>query len=149
MKRNEVCEKRCQASDRAGFRFRGKIGGFAEPQFPPENPVGPVAQRHTKDTKDNNMSFNVTVQPSGRSFSVNPDEAMLAAAIRQGIGLPYGCKDGACGSCKCKMLEGTVSHGPHQLKALSHEEEANGFVLTCCGVPESDVRATWCWSHAK
>jgi len=85
------------------------------------------------------MSFNVTVQPSGRSFSVNPDEAMLAAAIRQGIGLPYGCKDGACGSCKCKKLEGTVSHGPHQLKALSHEEEANGFVLTCCGVPQSDV----------
>ena len=85
------------------------------------------------------MSFNVTVQPSGRSFSVNPDEAMLAAAIRQGIGLPYGCKDGACGSCKCKMLEGSVSHGPHQLKALSHEEEANGFVLTCCGVPQSDV----------
>jgi CDP-4-dehydro-6-deoxyglucose reductase len=98
-----------------------------------------VVQSHTKDTKDNNMSFNVTVQPSGRSFSVNPDEAMLAAAIRQGIGLPYGCKDGACGSCKCKMLEGTVSHGPHQLKALSHEEEANGFVLTCCGVPQSDV----------
>jgi CDP-4-dehydro-6-deoxyglucose reductase len=85
------------------------------------------------------MSFNVTVQPSGRSFSVNPDEALLAAAIRQGIGLPYGCKDGACGSCKCKKIEGTVSHGPHQLKALSHEEEANGFVLTCCGVPLSDV----------
>jgi CDP-4-dehydro-6-deoxyglucose reductase len=85
------------------------------------------------------MSFNVTVQPSGRSFSVNPDEALLAAAIRQGIGLPYGCKDGACGSCKCKMTAGTVRHGTHQLKALSAAEEANGFVLTCCGVPLSDV----------
>lgn len=85
------------------------------------------------------MTFNVTVLPSGRSFTANPDEAMLAAAIRQGIGLPYGCKDGACGSCKCKKLEGTVVHGPHQLKALSAEEEANGFVLTCCGVPHSNV----------
>ncbi|MEP7102537.1 MAG: 2Fe-2S iron-sulfur cluster-binding protein, partial [Burkholderiales bacterium] len=46
------------------------------------------------------MPFTVTVQPSGRTFSVDRDEAILAAAIRQGVGLPYGCKDGACGSCK-------------------------------------------------
>ncbi|MDP1567027.1 MAG: 2Fe-2S iron-sulfur cluster-binding protein, partial [Polaromonas sp.] len=61
------------------------------------------------------MTFNVTVLPSGRAFTTNPDEAMLAAAIRQGVGRPYGCKDGACGSCKCKKIEGTVVHGPHQL----------------------------------
>ncbi len=64
---------------------------------------------------------------------------MLAAGIRQGIGLPYGCKDGACGSCKCKKISGVVSHGPHQAKALSEQEEADGFVLTCCGFPQSDV----------
>ncbi len=85
------------------------------------------------------MSFTVTVQPSGRSFTVNPDQAILAAGIAQGIGMPYGCKDGACGSCKCKKLQGIVVHGPHQSKALSDEEEANGYVLTCCGVPHSDV----------
>ncbi|WP_332776572.1 CDP-6-deoxy-delta-3,4-glucoseen reductase [Polaromonas sp.] len=85
------------------------------------------------------MTFNVTVQPSGRAFTANPDEALLAAAIRQGIGLPYGCKDGACGTCKSKKLEGTVSHGPHQAKALSPEEEASGFILTCCAVPHTDV----------
>jgi CDP-4-dehydro-6-deoxyglucose reductase, E3 len=85
------------------------------------------------------MSFNITVQPSGRTFTANPDEAILAAGIRQGIGLPYGCKDGACGSCKCKKLEGTVVHGAHQSKALSADEEAAGFILTCCGVPQTDV----------
>ncbi len=85
------------------------------------------------------MSFNVTVQPSGRAFVAQADEALLAAAIRQGIGLPYGCKDGACGSCKCKKLEGSVTHGPHQSKALSPEEEANGFILTCCATAHSDV----------
>jgi len=84
-------------------------------------------------------SFQVTVQPSGRSFGVNSDEAILPAAIRQGIGMPYGCKDGACGSCKCKKLEGIVVHGPHQSKALSAEEEAAGYILTCCSVPQTDV----------
>ena len=59
-------------------------------------------------------TFQVSVLPSGRTFSVNPDEAILPAAIRQGIGMPYGCKDGACGSCKSKMLEGRVIHGAHQ-----------------------------------
>ncbi len=83
--------------------------------------------------------FNVSVLPSERSFTVNAGEAMLAAGIRQGIGLPYGCKDGACGSCKCKKISGSVVHGPHQSKALSDLEEANGFVLTCCGFAHSDV----------
>ena len=83
--------------------------------------------------------FQITVQPSGRIFQAAPGEAILAAGIRQGVGLPYGCKDGACGSCKCKMLEGRVEHGPHQSKALSAEEEAAGLILTCCGVPLSDV----------
>ncbi|NMM82639.1 CDP-6-deoxy-delta-3,4-glucoseen reductase [Acidovorax sp. SRB_14] len=83
--------------------------------------------------------FQITVQPSGRTFAATAGEAMLAAAIRAGVGLPYGCKDGACGSCKCKKLDGTVVHGEHQAKALSAEEEAAGFVLTCCGVAQSDV----------
>jgi CDP-4-dehydro-6-deoxyglucose reductase len=85
------------------------------------------------------MTFTITVEPSGRTFSAESSEAMLAAGIRQGIGLPYGCKDGACGSCKCKLLNGSVVHGPHQSKALSADEEAAGFVLTCCGVAHSDV----------
>jgi CDP-4-dehydro-6-deoxyglucose reductase, E3 len=85
------------------------------------------------------MTFTISVQPSGRSFDAQPDETLLAAGIRQGIGLPYGCKDGACGSCKCKLVSGTVAHGPHQAKALSAEEEASGYVLTCCGVAQSDV----------
>ena len=85
------------------------------------------------------MTFSITVQPSGRQFSAESGETLLAAGIRQGIGLPYGCKDGACGSCKCKLVSGSVTHGAHQAKALSAEEEAAGYVLTCCGTAQSDV----------
>ena len=85
------------------------------------------------------MSFQVTVQPSGRSFTVADGDKILASGIAQGIGLPYGCKDGACGSCKCKLVSGTVTLGPHQSKALSEMEQANGYTLTCCASPTSDV----------
>ncbi|HEY8904491.1 MAG TPA: CDP-6-deoxy-delta-3,4-glucoseen reductase [Rhodoferax sp.] len=84
-------------------------------------------------------TFQVTIEPSQRTFATSSSETLLAAGIRQGVNLPYGCKDGACGSCKCKMLSGSVVHGPHQAKALSDDEEAQGFVLTCCATAESDV----------
>lgn len=85
------------------------------------------------------MSFTITVQPSGRTFTAEPDQALLSAAIAQGIGMPYGCKDGACGSCKCKKLEGDIVQGTHQVKALSVDEAAQGFILTCCATALSDV----------
>ena len=85
------------------------------------------------------MSFSVTIVPSGRQFGVPRDETILSAALRDNIGLPYGCKDGACGSCKCKLLEGRVIHGAHQQKALSDQEEAQGYVLTCCATPQTDL----------
>jgi CDP-4-dehydro-6-deoxyglucose reductase, E3 len=84
------------------------------------------------------MRLTVTLQPSGRPFEVASDETILSAAIRQGIGLPYGCRDGACGSCKSRLLAGRVVHGVHQLKALSAAEEAAGLILTCCATPQAD-----------
>jgi len=87
----------------------------------------------------NPTAFHVTIEPSGREFSVAAEETILAAGIAQGVNLPYGCKDGACGSCKCKKISGMVHHGAHQSKALSDTEEAQGFVLTCCASPMSDV----------
>ncbi len=84
-------------------------------------------------------AFQVSVLPSARLYSANADETLLAAGIRAGIALPYGCRDGACGSCKCKKLSGVVVHGEHQSKALSVQEEADGYVLTCCAVAHSDV----------
>ena len=84
-------------------------------------------------------AFQISVQPSGRAFVTQASEAILTAAIRSGVGLPYGCKDGACSSCKCKKLSGSVVHGPHSERALSAEEEAAGLILPCCAVPTSDV----------
>ena len=85
------------------------------------------------------MTFQVTVNPSGRQFSCEADETILAAALRSGIILPYGCKNGACGSCKGKVVSGKLTHGPHQQRALPEAEEAVGMALFCCSRPESDL----------
>ena len=84
-------------------------------------------------------SFAISVQPSGIQFQAQAGESLLAAGIRQGIGLPYGCKDGACGSCKCKLVSGQVQQSNFQRKALSEDEEAQGFVLTCSASAMSDI----------
>lgn len=85
------------------------------------------------------MTFQVTVQPSGRQFTCEADETILAAAIRAGVGLPYGCKNGACGSCRGIVLSGNVTHGAHQEKALSVADEEKGFSLFCCARPHSEI----------
>ena len=85
------------------------------------------------------MSYQITVQPSGRQFAAEPDETLLDAALRQGLTLPYGCKDGACGACKGKVVEGAVDHGKAQPHALKDDEKAAGLTLYCCARAQSDL----------
>ena len=85
------------------------------------------------------MSHQVTLKTSGKQFTVTQDETVLEAALRQGIKLPYGCKNGACGSCKGKVLEGQVSHDQHSESALSKADETAGGILFCCSHPQSDL----------
>ncbi|HET9735331.1 MAG TPA: CDP-6-deoxy-delta-3,4-glucoseen reductase [Burkholderiales bacterium] len=81
----------------------------------------------------------VTIQPSGQQFQVEDGEAVLAAALRQGFVLPYGCKNGACGSCKGKILAGRVDYGVYQHKALTDDEKAQGKALFCQAKPLTDL----------
>jgi len=83
--------------------------------------------------------YSVKIQPSGQQFQVEDGEAVLAAALRQGLVLPYGCKNGACGSCKGKILSGAVDYGVYQNKALPDEEKAQGKALFCQAKPLSDL----------
>ena len=81
----------------------------------------------------------VTILPSGQQFQVEDGEAVLAAALRQGLVLPYGCKNGACGTCKGKIVSGTVDFGVYQPKALPDEDKARGKALFCQAKPLSDL----------
>jgi len=81
----------------------------------------------------------VTLQPSGHQFEVEEGEAILAAALRQHFVLPYGCRNGACGSCKGRLLEGSIDYGVYQKKALPDAEKAQGKALFCQAKPLTDV----------
>lgn len=85
------------------------------------------------------MTHTCTLTPSGKSFSVDDGETLLAAALRANIVLPYGCKDGACGSCKATLSEGEVDYGEYQTKALSDEERAKGQLLLCQATARSNL----------
>ena len=85
------------------------------------------------------MSYQVTLKTSGKQFTVNQDETVLEAALRQNINLPYGCKNGACGSCKGKVLEGQVTHQQHSESAMTRADETAGATLFCCAHPQSDL----------
>lgn len=85
------------------------------------------------------MSHQIIIQPSGHAFRVEPGETILEAALREGYSLPYGCRNGSCGICKGKIIQGTVHYGDYSEETLTEEEKQAGYALFCCASPLSDV----------
>ncbi len=85
------------------------------------------------------MTFEITIKPSGHSFPCAEDETVLAAAMRADLMIPYGCRNGACGTCKGKVLAGDVDFGAHQASTLTDDEKRAGLALFCCARPRGDV----------
>ena len=89
--------------------------------------------------QQNASEFQINLQPSGHTFKAAADETILEAALRQGIGLPYGCRNGACGSCKGTIVSGQFDFGSYQERTLKPEEKAAGKALFCVGKACSDL----------
>ena len=85
------------------------------------------------------MTFNITIKPSNHRFPSEADETILDAGLKHGYALPYGCRNGVCGACKGKVLQGSVDHGNYQSHALSEAEMTSGLALFCCTKPKSDL----------
>jgi CDP-4-dehydro-6-deoxyglucose reductase len=85
------------------------------------------------------MSFSTAIQPSGHKFPIEEHETILVAALRHGYALPYSCREGTCGVCKGKVLEGQVDHGNYLGSILTDAEKAAGMTLFCCATPLSDL----------
>ncbi|HYA46379.1 MAG TPA: CDP-6-deoxy-delta-3,4-glucoseen reductase [Burkholderiales bacterium] len=85
------------------------------------------------------MTHQVTIRNTGHQFSAQEGASILQAALDAGLVLPYGCRDGACGSCKGKLIEGRIDYGHYSEKVLTAAEREQGFALFCQARPLSDV----------
>jgi len=83
------------------------------------------------------MSFKVRTEPGNHLFDVAPGETVLAAALRQGIGLPYGCRNGQCGACAAALVTGELSYPSGRTEGL--EGRPPGTCLPCQAAPLSDL----------
>jgi CDP-4-dehydro-6-deoxyglucose reductase, E3 len=86
------------------------------------------------------MTFQIAISPSGNACVAKEGDTILQAALGAGIGLPYGCRNGACGSCKGKVIEGQVDYGKYSQAVLSDADKEKGFALFCCAKPLTDVK---------
>lgn len=90
-------------------------------------------------TKRGKGEHEITAVPCGEVVTAKAGETILEASLRQGLNLPYVCRDGACGACKGKIIKGEVSYGNYQESALTEEEKAKGMALFCCAQPLTDL----------
>jgi CDP-4-dehydro-6-deoxyglucose reductase len=84
------------------------------------------------------MRHRVQIKPSEHQFYVESEETVLDAALRQGVNLRYGCRNGACGACKGKLLSGEV-HYDNEPSALTDEDKEQNLELFCQAKPGSEL----------
>jgi CDP-4-dehydro-6-deoxyglucose reductase len=85
------------------------------------------------------MPYQITIKPSDHVFSANDDETILEAALREGFVIAYGCRNGACGTCKGKVIGGRLDYGASQQQALPESDKKLGLALFCQARPLSDL----------
>ncbi|AUZ88833.1 phenylacetate-CoA oxygenase/reductase subunit PaaK [Arthrobacter agilis] len=115
-------------------RVRFELFTTGEPTRP-EGSIGrPVAPA---DAGQNySISFNLDGLKGSVQSPTHARESILNAALRVRPDVPFACAGGVCGTCRAKVVEGTVEMEENY--ALEPDEVANGFVLTCQAHPTSD-----------
>ena len=91
----------------------------------------------------------ITFRPDHKSVTARFGETLLDAGLRQDINLPYECRNGGCGVCKCTVLQGQVDPGLYQPSALSAEELSQGKVLLCSASAINDVEIEYAASTVE
>ncbi|HUG57905.1 MAG TPA: 2Fe-2S iron-sulfur cluster-binding protein [Candidimonas sp.] len=84
------------------------------------------------------MSYHVRIAETEEAFEVGNDESILEAAMRANVNMAHECQFGGCGTCRIKLLEGSVRYDEFPM-ALTEEEHAEGYALACQARPSTDV----------
>ena len=89
--------------------------------------------------RDRGVSLQITMHPGNRTVAAREGDTVLEAGLRHSVPLPYDCRNGGCGMCKCTLLNGTLDHGVYQAGALSDGERAQGRFLACAATALTDI----------
>jgi ferredoxin len=88
------------------------------------------------------MAFNVALNFEDgvtRFIACGPDETVADASFRAGVNIPMDCRDGACGTCKCRAESGDFDAGTYIEDALTEQEFTQGYALACQIRQHSDL----------
>ncbi len=85
------------------------------------------------------MAAQVRILPSGHEFFIEGTDSILEAGLRSGLALDYGCSNGICGHCKCKVVSGQVKQIAHHDYTLTEAEKGLGYILACSNTAVTDV----------
>jgi len=85
------------------------------------------------------MTFTITLRSGGDRFIAEKGETILEAALRNGHVFPYGCRNGSCGTCKGRVIEGAIRYRASTLTGITEEERHAGHALFCQAQPVSDL----------
>lgn len=99
---------------------------------------GAVPKSAKQDSAEAGSGVSVEFVRSGRTCTVRTGQTLLQAAEEQGVSIPFACRQGQCGTCKTKLLDGNVRMDAEQ--GLDPDSKAQGFVLTCVGHAHGDVK---------
>ena len=76
----------------------------------------------------------------GPEYRCGADDTLLRAGLRAGLGFPYECNAGSCGTCKVELLEGQIMSLRPDAPGLSERDRAKNRILACQARPATDCR---------
>ena len=89
----------------------------------------------TRDVREGRLAaagvYTITLDPVGVVVACGAEESVLAAILRSGASVVFGCRGGGCGTCKMRLISGQVEHGRCSAAVLPEEEKTHGWFLSC------------------
>src|SRR6478609_6728266 len=83
--------------------------------------------------------FQIEIAPQGWRFECPPEQALLLAALEQGLRMPHSCRNGSCRACIARLLDGRIEYRI-EWPGLSREEKDEGWILPCVACPRSEAK---------
>jgi ring-1,2-phenylacetyl-CoA epoxidase subunit PaaE len=130
----QLCRDASAARGVPAEKVRYELFTTGDPQGPEGNIGRPVLVDESAQSVQ--ITFTLDGLQGTVATPVHAQESILKAALRVRSDVPFACASGVCGTCRAKLICGTVAIVENY--ALERNDIEKGFVLTCQSHPTSD-----------